>query len=77
MSNALDATYAGVNAPETLGRIIFLGWTLLILAGISASLERCYRWPKALLVFGGIAALMELMTLNALALYEPYLAVRR
>jgi hypothetical protein len=77
MSFALDATYSGVNAPQTLQHIIILGWVLLGVAMISAGLERCYKRPKLILVFTALTALMALMTFNTMALYEPYLAVRR
>lgn len=77
MSLALDVTYAGWHAPNTLKQIILLGWALLGLAIISAALERCYKWVKALLLFAILIVLMGVMTLNTLDLYEPYLAVRR
>lgn len=77
MSFALDATYAGIHAPTTLKHIIILGWILLGVAAVTAYLERCYRWPKTIVIFVGLFALMTLMTLNALAIYEPYLAIRR
>lgn len=76
-SFALDATYAGIHAPTTLKHIIILGWIWLIVAAISAWLDRVYKWPKAVLLFTGLAALMVLMTMNTLAVYEPYLALRR
>ena len=77
LSAALDATYSGNHAPTMLKHIIVLGWILLVTAVVSAWLERCYKWPKAIFVFVGLTALMTFMTLNALTLYEPYLAVRR
>ena len=73
---ALDATYAGLHAPSILMHIIILNWILLLLAAISAIIERCYRWPKALLIFMGLAFVMAEMTQNALLVYEPYLALR-
>lgn len=74
---ALDATYAGLHSPSILKHIIILSWVLLLLAAISAAIERCYRWPKALLIFVGLAFVMGEMTQNALWVYEPYLALRR
>ena len=77
MSLALDTTYAGWNSPKALLKIIFLGWILLIIATASAFIERCYQWQKAALIFLVIAMLMAFLSLNAINLYEPYLAVRR
>ncbi|MEP4053225.1 MAG: hypothetical protein ABJN22_13365 [Litorimonas sp.] len=74
---ALDATYAGLHAPTALAHIIILGWVLLALAAISAAIERCYKWPKALIVFVVLFFLMGMLTINTLAVYEPYLAIRR
>ncbi len=77
MSFAMDATYAGIHAPSTLKHIIVLGWVLLGVATISACLDRCYKWPKAVVLFAGLSALMAFMTLNTMDVYEPYLAIRR
>jgi len=77
LSAALDATYAGNHAPTLLKHIIILGWVLLLTAAISAWLERCYKWPKLIVLFIGLTGLMTFMSLNTLTLYEPYLAVRR
>ena len=77
MSLALDTTYAGWDSPKTLLKIIILGWVLLIIATASAFIERCYQWQKAALIFLVLAVLMIFLSLNAINLYEPYLAVRR
>ncbi len=77
LSRALDATYSGNHAPTMLKQIIILGWILLATAMVSACLERCYKWPKSIFIFGSIIVLMTYMTLNTLSLYDPYLAVRR
>ena len=77
LSLALDATYAGIHAPSALKHIIILGWVLLALATFTACLERCYKWPKTVVMFAGLSVLMAIMTFNALAVYEPYLAIRR
>jgi len=77
MSLALDANYAGINAPKALFKIILLGWILLILATAPAFIEKCYGWKKAIFVFIALSLLMISMSLNAITLYEPYLAVRR
>lgn len=77
MSLALDVTYAGWHAPDTLKQIILLGWALLGLAIISATLERCYKWYKAVILFAILMLLMAVMSLNTLNLYEPYLSLRR
>ena len=65
------------HAPSKVKHIIILGWVLLGTAAITACLERCYKWPKTIFIFAGLSALMTIMTLNALYIYEPYLAVRR
>jgi len=75
MSFTLDATYGGWHAPTTLKQIISLAWVLLLVAILTASLERPYSWIKTILVFGSLTLLMWFMTANTLALYEPYLAV--
>ena len=77
MSLALDTTYAGWDSPKTLLKIIILGWILLFIATASVFIERCYQWQKAALIFLVIAMLMAFLSLNAINLYEPYLAVRR
>mgnify|MGYP000557242145 FL=1 len=77
MSLALDTTYAGWDSPQALLKIILLGWALLALAAITAYMGKCYQWPKAIFIFICLIGLMTFMSLNTLALYEPYLAVRR
>lgn len=77
LSYAMDATYAGLHAPTALKQIIILGWILLALAALSAWIDRCYKWPKAVLIFVVLVGLMGMMTKHALWVYEPYLALRR
>jgi len=77
LSTALDATYSGIYAPSAVKQIILMGWILLAVSAVSASLERCYEWPKTVLLYAGLTGSIALMTLDVLAVYEPYLAVRR
>jgi len=76
MSLSLDTSYLGLNGPKTVFKIILLGWILLVIATATAFVERCYSLKKIIIVFLALGALMTILSLNTIALFEPYISTQ-